>query len=151
MGLLSGVLLLPLAPLRGVEWVAGQLLDAAERDMCDPAALRARLAALNSAYEAGEIDEDAFEREEERLLDLLEQRTPTVVTRARSGTADTRRQPQDETQPPDRTQPKTPTGPQTDIQPQPQPPPRTQAQPQSQTQTGPTRGSDDGRQPDDQR
>ncbi|MFI8851603.1 gas vesicle protein GvpG [Streptomyces sp. 891-h] len=91
MGLFSGVLLLPLAPVRGVEWVAGRLLEAAERELCDPATLRARLGELNRAYEAGELTEEEFEQEEERLLDQLEQRPPlvgpTTVARTRVRTS----------------------------------------------------------------
>ncbi|MGP3972817.1 gas vesicle protein GvpG [Streptomyces sp. 8N114] len=79
MGLFSGVLLLPLAPVRGVEWVADRLLEAAEQEVCDPATLRARLGELNRAYEAGELTEEEFEQEEERLLDQLEQRGPVVA------------------------------------------------------------------------
>ncbi|MGW3486924.1 gas vesicle protein GvpG [Streptomyces sp. NPDC001054] len=78
MGLVSGVLLLPLAPVRGVAWVAEQIADEAERRLYSPAAVRARLAALNSAFEAGEIDEAAFEAEEDHLLGLLETRTPLL-------------------------------------------------------------------------
>ncbi|NLU70725.1 gas vesicle protein GvpG [Streptomyces sp. HNM0574] len=74
MGLLSGVLLLPLAPVRGVGWVAERLLDAAENELHDPAVVRARLRALNEALERGELSAEDFERDEERLLDLLEQR-----------------------------------------------------------------------------
>ncbi|GAA2450345.1 gas vesicle protein GvpG [Streptomyces macrosporus] len=74
MGLFTEILLLPLAPVRGVVWLADRVADVAERELCDPAALRLRLAELNEALEAGEIDEEEFEREEERLLDLLEQR-----------------------------------------------------------------------------
>ncbi|MEU8822434.1 gas vesicle protein GvpG [Streptomyces sp. NPDC048636] len=72
MGLLTEVALLPLAPVRGVVWVAEQLRDAAERQLNDPAVVRARLAALNEALETGEIDSEEFEREEDRLLNLLE-------------------------------------------------------------------------------
>ncbi|MGE9693361.1 MULTISPECIES: gas vesicle protein GvpG [unclassified Streptomyces] len=78
MGLVGGVLLLPLAPVRGVAWVAGQIADEAERRLYSPAAVRARLAALNSAFEAGEIDEAAFEAEEDHLLGLLESRSPVM-------------------------------------------------------------------------
>ncbi|NSC23832.1 hypothetical protein FM076_22815 [Streptomyces albus subsp. chlorinus] len=95
MGLLSGVLLLPLAPVRGVEWVAGRLLETAEKELTDPATLRARLGALNRAFEDGEITEEEFEREEERLLDLLERRAPTAVTRTRVCTTDDDTAPQD--------------------------------------------------------
>lgn len=76
MGLLTEVLLLPLAPVRGVTWMADRLAEAAEREMNDPAVLRARLAALNEALEAGDIDLEEFEREEERLLDRLEHGRP---------------------------------------------------------------------------
>jgi hypothetical protein len=77
MGLLSGVLLLPLAPVRGVIWISDRLIDAAETELNDPGVIRARLTALNRALEDGEIDLPQFEREEEHLLDLL-CRTPTV-------------------------------------------------------------------------
>ncbi|MBY8876110.1 gas vesicle protein GvpG [Actinacidiphila acidipaludis] len=72
MGLISGLLLLPLAPVQGVSWVADVILDAAERELYDPAVVQARLAALNRAFDDGEIDAETFEREEERLLDLLD-------------------------------------------------------------------------------
>ncbi|MEU1332590.1 gas vesicle protein GvpG [Streptomyces sp. NPDC005865] len=74
MGLISGLLLLPLAPVRGVGWVADRLIEAAEDEMYSPDSVRARLAALNEALDEGEIDLDHFEREEEKLLDLLERR-----------------------------------------------------------------------------
>ncbi|MFG2222589.1 gas vesicle protein GvpG [Streptomyces sp. NPDC048644] len=74
MGLLSGVLLLPLAPVRGVVWIADRLIDAAEAELYDPGVIRAQLAALNLALDRGEIDLPQFEREEERLLDLLERK-----------------------------------------------------------------------------
>lgn len=71
MGLLTGLLTLPLAPARGVAWIADRLEETAERETADPAVLRARLAALNRALDEGEIDQERFELEEERLLDLL--------------------------------------------------------------------------------
>ncbi|MFD0318715.1 gas vesicle protein GvpG [Streptomyces flavalbus] len=76
MGLVSGLLLLPLAPVRGTLWIADQLVTEARRQTGDPRAARARLAALNDALDRGEIDEAAFEREEERLLTLLEDIPP---------------------------------------------------------------------------
>lgn len=87
MGVLKGLLFLPLAPVQGVSWIAGVLQDAAEAEMYDPAVLRARLAALHRAYDEGEIDDERFEAEEERLLDLLDrpasQRQTTSVKGAR--------------------------------------------------------------------
>lgn len=85
MGLLSGVLLLPLAPVRGVEWVAGRLLEAAENELHDPAVLRTRLRVLNEALESGELGLEEFEHEEERLLDLLEQRNGQTAGGAMRG------------------------------------------------------------------
>ncbi|MFH8452809.1 gas vesicle protein GvpG [Streptomyces fungicidicus] len=79
MGLLAALLTAPLAPVRGVVWVADQLAEAADRDLNDPVAVRARLTALNRALEDGEIDLVHFEREEDRLLDLLEARTVLEV------------------------------------------------------------------------
>ncbi|MGW4438339.1 gas vesicle protein GvpG [Streptomyces sp. NPDC004596] len=81
MGLLTALLTAPLAPVRGVVWVADQLAEAADREVNDPAAVRARLAVLNRALEDGEIDLADFEREEDRLLDLLEAGTGPEVAR----------------------------------------------------------------------
>ncbi|MER5278194.1 MULTISPECIES: gas vesicle protein GvpG [unclassified Streptomyces] len=72
MGLITGLLTLPIAPVRGVIWVAEKLNDAAERELHDPAVLRAQLAVLNQELESGEISLEEFEREEERLLDRLD-------------------------------------------------------------------------------
>ncbi|MFD6426909.1 gas vesicle protein GvpG [Streptomyces sp. NPDC060198] len=71
MGLISGILLLPLAPVRGVVWVADKVHGAAERELNDPTVLRAQLSALNRELEDGHIDIEEFERQEELLLDRL--------------------------------------------------------------------------------
>ncbi|MCC3650046.1 MULTISPECIES: gas vesicle protein GvpG [Streptomyces] len=85
MGLLTELALLPLAPVRGVVWIANRMTDAAEDELHDPAAVRARLVVLNQALENGEIGMEEFEREEERLLDLLERRSGTAVVGAERG------------------------------------------------------------------
>lgn len=71
MGLVSGLLTLPLAPVRGVVWVAGLLCEEAEREFRDPARLRAELAEIERAREAGEIGQDEAERREDELVGLL--------------------------------------------------------------------------------
>ncbi|XCM28415.1 gas vesicle protein GvpG [Streptomyces parvus] len=71
MGLISGLLLLPLAPARGVVWVAERLQETAERELYDPGVLRAQLAELNRELDEELIDLETFETEEERLLDRL--------------------------------------------------------------------------------
>ncbi|MET7378632.1 gas vesicle protein GvpG [Streptomyces sp. NPDC005526] len=72
MGLISEVLLLPLAPARGSAWVIGKVLEEAERLYYDPAAVRAELARLEEQLDAGEITEEEFDRREDELLDRLE-------------------------------------------------------------------------------
>ncbi|MFF6947115.1 gas vesicle protein GvpG [Streptomyces iakyrus] len=85
MGLVSGLLLLPLAPVRGTLWVADHLLREAERQSRDPRTVQARLAALNQALEEGAIDEAAFEEEEERLLARLDSPVRHTGGRPRGG------------------------------------------------------------------
>jgi hypothetical protein len=72
MGLITGLLTLPLAPVRGVAWVARRVGDAAEAELYDPAAIRAELADLYQDLEDGLIDEATYDEREEELLDRLE-------------------------------------------------------------------------------
>ncbi|MFD7707236.1 gas vesicle protein GvpG [Streptomyces sp. NPDC059785] len=72
MGLIGEVLLLPFAPVRGSLWAVRQVLTEAERQYYDPAVIRAELARLEQALDAGEIDEDEFDSREDELLDRLE-------------------------------------------------------------------------------
>ncbi|WP_055700511.1 gas vesicle protein GvpG [Streptomyces silaceus] len=75
MGLIGELLLLPLAPARGSLWVLRQVVAEAERQYYDPSAIRRELSLLEERLEAGEIDEAAFERREDELLDRLHHRT----------------------------------------------------------------------------
>lgn len=72
MGLITEVLLLPLAPVRGSLWAMEQVLTEAERQYYDPAAVRAELARLEEQLTSGEIDQETFDRIEDQLLDRLE-------------------------------------------------------------------------------
>ncbi|MFG1671216.1 gas vesicle protein GvpG [Streptomyces sp. Y7] len=72
MGLIGEVLLLPFAPVRGSGWVVRQVLQEAERIYYDPNAVRAELARLEERLNAGEIDEEEFDRQEDELLERLE-------------------------------------------------------------------------------
>jgi len=72
MGLLTGLLTLPLAPVRGVAWIAEQVERAAEAEMTSEEAVSQRLAEIQAAWEAGEIStEQRAELETEALADLL--------------------------------------------------------------------------------
>jgi hypothetical protein len=71
-GLITGLLLLPLAPVRGTVWVAERLLEAAEEELYDEGAIRAQLAEIESLREAGEIDdEEAAQAEDILVIRLL--------------------------------------------------------------------------------
>ncbi|GAA2786678.1 gas vesicle protein GvpG [Kitasatospora aburaviensis] len=73
MGLLTGLLTLPLAPVRGVVWVAGQVANAAERQYYDPTPVEEALKSLERELVAGHISEEEFDRREEELLDELDE------------------------------------------------------------------------------
>lgn len=72
MGLLSGLVGLPLAPVRGVVWVADQVEAAARREYRDPAVIRGQLRALAADLDAGRISDDEFDAAEDELLDRLD-------------------------------------------------------------------------------
>ena len=76
MGLIAGLLTLPLAPVRGTAWIAQQLLEQAERELDADEQLRQRLEALQIRLELGEIDAEEYEREEQELLGQFELRGP---------------------------------------------------------------------------
>jgi hypothetical protein len=71
MGLIGGLLTLPLAPVRGVAWVFDQVMDEAEAQLYDPARIRTELADAEAALERGEIDEETYEALERELLGRL--------------------------------------------------------------------------------
>ena len=71
MGLIGNLLLLPLAPIRGVVWVAEQIEEEAERQWYDPAAIHAALDDLDARRQAGLISEDDADRLEEELVQRL--------------------------------------------------------------------------------
>jgi len=72
MGLLSGLVLLPLAPLRGTIWVAERLAEYAEEQLDDERAIRRLLIEAEAALEAGDLSEAEFDHIEDELLDRLE-------------------------------------------------------------------------------
>jgi hypothetical protein len=71
MGLISGLLLLPLAPVRGTVWIAERLLEQAEAELNDEGTIRAQLMEIDRAREAGEIGEAEAAEAEDILLARL--------------------------------------------------------------------------------
>lgn len=71
MGLITGLLTLPLAPVRGVAWIAEQVRQEAERQWMDPAAIQEALADVQARRESGMIDDTEADRLEDELIERL--------------------------------------------------------------------------------
>jgi len=72
MGLISGILTLPLAPVRGVAWVAEKVAEQAELELYDENRILRELIELEAARDRGEIDEDRFDLYVDQLLERLQ-------------------------------------------------------------------------------
>ncbi|MGK5555896.1 gas vesicle protein GvpG [Actinomadura kijaniata] len=71
MGLFSGLVTLPLAPVRGVVWLAEVLKEQAEAQLYDPGRIAAEMQQVADDVANGVItEEEAAEREEELLARL---------------------------------------------------------------------------------
>ncbi|MGW5418809.1 gas vesicle protein GvpG [Streptomyces sp. NPDC003943] len=73
MGLVTEILALPAAPIRGVGWVLDKVVQAAEQEYYDPGPVQEQLAELEREREAGRVSEEEFEEQEESLLRRLEE------------------------------------------------------------------------------
>lgn len=73
MGILSGLVLLPLAPLRGTIWLAERLAEHAERELDDEVVVRRLLLEAEEALERGDLTLDEYDQIEDELLDRLEE------------------------------------------------------------------------------
>ncbi len=76
MGLITGLLGLPLAPLRGTLAAAEQIRRQAEQEFYDPARIRAQLEEVDRQRANGELtDEEAVAWEDELVERLMDART----------------------------------------------------------------------------
>ena len=71
MGLITGLLTLPLAPVRGTVWLAERIQEQAEAELYDEDVIRAQLLDIDAAREAGEISEEEATQAEDQLLERL--------------------------------------------------------------------------------
>ena len=71
MGLFTALVTLPLAPVRGVVWVAEQIADEAERQLYDEGSIRGEMLQLELDYDDGLIDEQERTAREEELMRRL--------------------------------------------------------------------------------
>jgi hypothetical protein len=82
MGLFTGLVTLPLAPVRGVAWIVEQVADEADRQLYDEGQIRREMLQLELDYEDGEIDQQERESREEELLERL------AISQARRAASD---------------------------------------------------------------
>ena len=71
MGLITGILTLPLAPLRGTLSLAELLRDEAEAQLNDPERIRRELEHVDELRQQGLLDEDEAMAWEDSLIDRL--------------------------------------------------------------------------------
>jgi hypothetical protein len=71
MGLLLNVLLLPLAPVRGVAWVAGVIRDEADREAAASSSPTRALEDLAAAAATGEISPQEAEALEAEIIERM--------------------------------------------------------------------------------
>lgn len=71
MGLISGLLTLPVAPLRGTVWVAEQVRREAERVYYDPGSIRRQLEDVERARAQGVLEDAEADALEEQLVARL--------------------------------------------------------------------------------
>jgi Arc/MetJ-type ribon-helix-helix transcriptional regulator len=71
MGLISGLLTLPLAPVRGTVWLTERIQEQSESEYYDESAIRAGLREIEEARAAGEADERALDEVEDALIERL--------------------------------------------------------------------------------
>ena len=71
MGLISGLIKLPLAPVTGTVWIAEQIQAVAEAEYYDEGAIQAQLREIDAARAAGTIDEADADAAEDALLERL--------------------------------------------------------------------------------
>lgn len=75
MGLFTGLVTLPLAPVRGVVWLAETLTEQAEAQLYDPGRIAAEMQQVADEAADGEItEEEAAAREEDLIRRLNEGR-----------------------------------------------------------------------------
>lgn len=71
MGLITGLLTLPLAPVRGTVWLAEKIQEQAEEELYDETAIRDGLLQLEAARQAGTMDEQELAAAEDALIERL--------------------------------------------------------------------------------
>jgi len=71
MGLISALITLPLAPVKGTVWLAERIEEQAENELYDESSIQSGLLELESMREAGLIDDDELMEAENALVERL--------------------------------------------------------------------------------
>jgi cytochrome c-type biogenesis protein CcmH/NrfG len=71
MGLITGLLTLPLAPVRGTAWLAEQIREQALNELYDEEAIQSSLMELEELHQEGVIDDEELVQAEDELLERL--------------------------------------------------------------------------------
>ena len=71
MGLISGLLKLPLSPVLGTVWIAEQIQAQAEAEYYDEGAIQAQLREIDAARQAGTIGDAEADAAEDALIERL--------------------------------------------------------------------------------
>jgi hypothetical protein len=71
MGLITGLLTLPLAPVRGTVWLAERVQEQAELEMNDESEIRNGLMDLETARASGDFDDAELDAAEDELVERL--------------------------------------------------------------------------------
>ena len=71
MGLITGLLTLPLAPVRGTVWIAERLEEQARAELNDDSEIRAQLIELEELRASGTVDEEQLVAAEDELVQRL--------------------------------------------------------------------------------
>jgi hypothetical protein len=70
-GLITGLLTLPLAPVRGTMWIAERLDEQAQAELNDESDLQQRLLELEQLRASGTVDEEVLVAAEDELVQRL--------------------------------------------------------------------------------
>src|SRR5438309_87898 len=73
MGFFTGLVTLPLAPIRGTAWLAQQLAEEAERQLHDESRLRRELMQLELEHDDGVIDDQRYAEQLDVLVEAISQ------------------------------------------------------------------------------
>ncbi|MGW4091829.1 gas vesicle protein GvpG [Nocardia sp. NPDC004750] len=70
-GVITSILTLPVAPVRGVIWLGELIQDQVEQKMRDPTVMRRELEEIDAAAAAGQLSEEERRQAQQAVLDRM--------------------------------------------------------------------------------